>query len=468
MKKLLGCLFFLFSIHSFATADIFYKNLINQTANKSIPETTLNKIYTNLAKTPPLDPQTYAWVEKVLPLQENIDLNVPLKDATFFGTHNSYNALAYANPVRYIAPNQLLSITDQLNEGARLIELDLHWYQSWTDFKDHILLCHATTVGKLQHFGCSHFDRRFREGLQEIRDWLNQPQNKNQVLIVYLEQHIDGHYSEAYNELNEYLGDKIYTPTMAETLENKLHHVIPLYQLPTTILTKNDVLQAGKNIIVVTKGSFPTTPPLVFSSSEGNLEDPLDAKIDDFRPYPDCGTSTTFKGDKNHLSMWRFFGDQAWFDALADGKAYPVSVKDLQQEMHCPINEPNVDMLAPRDARLLAYIWSWAQSYPLGDGQCSVFDPTKHGIVNVACHVYGKKDGLACFDNANQQWQVMPGVYSTFAAANSVCKKLGLDYHFAMPVNGSQMYQLSLKANGFDRIWLNYINNGQAWVANSN
>src|SRR3990167_11298028 len=82
------------------------------------------------------------WIEKALKLQREIDLNAPLNEATFIGTHNSYNSKFYANPVRYIDPNQLLSITDQLETGIRSLEFDVHWTTNKNLLKD-LLLCHA-------------------------------------------------------------------------------------------------------------------------------------------------------------------------------------------------------------------------------------------------------------------------------------------------------------------------------------
>src|SRR5258707_15135322 len=96
-----------------------------------------------------------SWVAKALMLQRDIDMNVPLNQSTFLATHNSENSISYQIPfVRYIDPNQILSIYDQLEMGIRNIELDVHWYTS-INFKKDILLSHALE----SHLGCSIFDR---------------------------------------------------------------------------------------------------------------------------------------------------------------------------------------------------------------------------------------------------------------------------------------------------------------------
>jgi hypothetical protein len=90
------------------------------------------------------------WVQEALKLQREIDLYAPLNEATFIGTHNSYNSKSYALRIlRYIDPNQLLSINDQLNAGVRSLEFDVHWTRNEYLSKD-MLLCHAPA----SHIGC--------------------------------------------------------------------------------------------------------------------------------------------------------------------------------------------------------------------------------------------------------------------------------------------------------------------------
>ena len=64
-----------------------------------------------------------SWAYRALMLQLKLDEEAPLSQATFLGTHNSYNASAYATLYRYLDPNQKLSITDQLRVGARALAL---------------------------------------------------------------------------------------------------------------------------------------------------------------------------------------------------------------------------------------------------------------------------------------------------------------------------------------------------------
>ena len=130
------------------------------------------------------------WLMRALALQRQIDLNAPIIQATFIGTHNSYNSESYRIPfIRYIDPNHTLSVYEQLEAGARSIELDAHWYQGRYGKKD-ILLCH----GRPNHLGCSMFDRPFREGLLELREWMKA--HPQEILLIYIERHLDGHESQ--------------------------------------------------------------------------------------------------------------------------------------------------------------------------------------------------------------------------------------------------------------------------------
>ena len=110
-----------------------------------------------------------------------------LRDAPWIGTHNSFNSVAeMGQTVSTSDPNQQLSIDDQLDLDIRSIELDVHWFQRPGDSEPQPVVCHATST----HLGCS-TEKPLGPVLDEVNAWLRDPAHANQVLFVYLEDHLD-------------------------------------------------------------------------------------------------------------------------------------------------------------------------------------------------------------------------------------------------------------------------------------
>jgi hypothetical protein len=116
-----------------------------------------------------------SWLQTALDLQNKLDYEVPLAQASFVMTHNSYNSKAYYSGFAYVDPNQNMSISEQLNAGTRSLEFDVHQYFSmhgWPwNWRKRLMLCH----GQNNHMGCSSYDRHLESGFDEVRDWLNNP-----------------------------------------------------------------------------------------------------------------------------------------------------------------------------------------------------------------------------------------------------------------------------------------------------
>ena len=288
-----------------------------------------------------------AWTNKVLQLQREIDLNTPLREATFLGTHNSYNSKSYQTPVRYIDPNQNLSLYDQLTAGVRSIELDAHWTLT-SHFQKDILLCHA----KENHIGCGVFDRAFTEGLQEVHDWLKA--NPNEVVLMYIERHLDGHEPRLAAELDKYFGESLYRPTQVRSNGEDPKSCV---SLPTTI-TKAEILKSGKQIMVVVAGCDGTDPkyaekdkfPQIWNDTVfagiGHAPDRpykwVEEMIGDFTHYPDCGKSTN--QDTDHTSLWRFYEDRTMLTDIIHPQK-KLLAEDMKELVTCGVNWPTMDML---------------------------------------------------------------------------------------------------------------------------
>ena len=411
------------------------------------------------------------WIASTLKLQREIDVDAPLNEATFIGTHNSYNSKSYATPLRYIDPNQLLSISEQLDMGIRSIELDAHWTTTSSLSKD-ILLCHAQD----NHIGCSLFDRNITEGLQEIRDWLKA--NPNEIILLYIERHLDGHEPKLASLLKEYLGEFIYKASFVRKSGADTKNCVAL---PSTSLTKANILKAGKQLIIVTKtcsgassqykeqdtpneswndyvfagiGDIPTLPYTF-----------IDSTITNFTAYPDCSKSNLFYPDINHTSMWRIYEDRTNLSSVIH-KEKQLLDDDMRELMRCGINWPTVDMLSAADSRLTAAIWSWARAFPQDDqGQCAI-SKINEGIKNTSCDKI--MAGFACKEEKTHQIKAL-SIAGTWTNGETNCKLFaGKTWHFATPINGAQMTALNESMNGLSlqEVWLNYAADKKGhWVA---
>jgi hypothetical protein len=427
----------------------------------------------NAFATPEVEQFKKSWIYQALALQRDIDVNVPMNQATFIGTHNSENAIAYQIPfVRYVDPNQILSLTDQLEMGVRSLEYDVHWYTN-SHLKKDVLLCHALS----NHVGCSMFDRPVTDGLEELRDWLKK--NPGEAVLLYFDRGValDGHEPRLASYLQDYLGDFIYKPT---AVRDAAHPPGSCTSMPGTI-SKADVLKAGKQLLIVTKAcdgdkKYEEQDTYKLSWNDyvfagiGDVPkhefDFIDSTIgDDFTPYPDCSISTVFADDKAHTTLWRIFEDRT----ILSNVVHPnrkLLADDTRTMVNCGINWQTMDMLSANDDRLTAAIWSWAPNYPaLGKGSCAIY---KNGdaIQNAACEETAP--GIACQDATTHEFKAVTGA-GNWQDGEKICQAAGQDLHFAMPVNGNQMYLLkqAVRAAGLSEVWLKYqLNADGHWRAN--
>lgn len=411
-----------------------------------------------------------SWVAKALQLQREIDISAPLNEATFLGTHNSYNSTYYATPLRYLDPNQDLSIYEQLDLGARSLELDAHWTLNSKLQRD-ILLCH----GRKNQFGCSVFDRKFTEGLGELRAWLKA--NPSEVVLLYIERMLEGHEPRLAAELNEYVGEYIFTPAHLPTRK----HLQGCTALPTSI-SKADILKAKKQLLIVTKDCDTTTSYQEENLFSVNWKDVIftgigtipsapytfiDSTITHFNAYPDCSQSNIFTNDPTHNSMWRIFEDVTRLSNLSHAEK-KISTHDMGDLVNCGINWPTIDKLSVDDPRLKSFIWSWAEDYPKENhGSCAIYKINK-GIENMPCTQASQ--GYLCKEKTTHALQAL-SLIGPQTNGETACQLLaGKNWHFSSPINGKQRMLLdkAMQFSLLQEIWINYTaHENNHWMVNN-
>lgn len=394
----------------------------------------------------PIDVYQRSWEKKAQGLQRSLEANMPLKDSTFMHTHNTYNSAAYTTAFSYIDPNQYYSINDQLRMDIRAIEMDIHWYFSmdgWPwEWGYRVLLCH----GQDNHLGCSTYDRKFGKGVDELNSFIRS--NRSEVVILYIEEHLSGHYQEALDTLKGILGDLIYRPTTS------------CQDAPINV-TRQQVLNAGKNIIVWS-GSCGTGEwqNWVFLKNTAVPEE----SSGNFTSYPDCA-SAVMSADNYATKMVRFYEDQTnlsqWFGG---SKGNTTTVARIPNMLKCGVNLIGMDKITPTDGRLTAASYSWAVGEPNnygGNEHCAVH--TSSGRWNdVNC---ANRYRFAC-RNALGQWRVT-SASGTFDEGAAICSsETGGASSFTVPRNGEQNQKLveAKQTAGAGDIWIHYSDRTGSWT----
>lgn len=183
--------------------------------------------------------QIPAWLRHAHRFQHTLSSSLPLCYSSWFGTHNSAITLAdgygnldpvYQSMFEYIAwltpagsstllrtNDQYFSLTDQLNMGVRMIEIDTHWVEGFLRVA-HCGGLHVDALNKLvealnlvakilgydirwdtETVGCNpslssipaNYQRTLLDAFREIREWMDRPENRDEFLILYLDDEPD-------------------------------------------------------------------------------------------------------------------------------------------------------------------------------------------------------------------------------------------------------------------------------------
>jgi len=278
---------------------------------------------------------------RTLAFQYELASGLPMRDAPWIGTHNSFNSATEMGPTLSDSdPNQQLSLVDQLRLDVRSLELDVHW------FLNRPVVCHADG----DFTGCS-IEQTLDVELRKIDGWL--AQHPGQVILLYLEDHLgaqDGHDAGA-KMIEDTIGPRVYRPAGGGCQE------LPLD------LTRDAVRAAGKQVVIVGGcGAGAAYQGLAFSWDKHVETRPIG-----FEGPPGCGPD--FPRPVWDATLVRYYEDSTF---LTDGGSYAGrSTRDdgLTPEtttalVRCGADLLGFDQLLPADGRLDAAVWSWAPGQP--------------------------------------------------------------------------------------------------------
>ncbi len=407
----------------------------------------------------------------------------PLNWITTMGSHNSYSSSHQGYAIS-LGQNQIYSITDQLNAGARILELDPKtFYQSFNG--GHLTVCHGSpyspgsvTVGGGTasitvdaNTACiatsAQYAREFQAVLGEIAYWMKA--NPGEVLVLFIDvggsdNYISGHEQDLQNDVVNVLGSSVWT--VADTVSNAGH--VPSIDL---------MQQRGRSVILIANTNLQINGVHTFDTA-GNLygvvqgafpSNNMDAKS------PSLTSNTCIDGDGN-LATAR--GQDAWF-RLGEGRSGSewitygarqqlINEVDVQAATVCTASYIELDFLYARDQvptsgyqqsgpdqRFDTGVWSWRpndyglQGPAVRQGGRWVSSPTIDASSNPVLH-QAACVFLADQPGARQHWALTNNPV-TFAGAPAQCLMDHPGYVFGYPVNG---YENTLLTG--DNIWLNY------------
>jgi hypothetical protein len=398
-------------------------------------------------------------VHKALQQQYQLGLSLPLRDALVPATHNSFNYTNANTPptLSGLDPDQLYSMTHQLDLDMRGLEIDMHWFPHLGAPGGYApILCH----GYHNHLGCT-FERTAAAGLQQIRGWLDA--HPEAVIILYVEEHLDDpvddvskSFPAAVAAIEDTLGrnsakDILFRPGQLQTGATCATQDIPLG------VSLAQIQATGKQVLMYSGGCGhdPGWDSIVFNESNV-LEKGEPVTVQ----YPDC----YFTRAQYQNSWTRFFDSSTLIDALSgDGTTQPMSGAQIHEMVRCGANAPGPNFLDPHTAQLEGFVWSWAYGQPLSNPsqQCAVHN----GNGRFQAEACGQFLPYVCAEANGWHITAARGV---FDGGGSACAAQFPGSAFAVPRNGYQNELLkTAKAQaGVDRVWLDYTDrgNGSDWV----
>ena len=411
-----------------------------------------------------------SWVHQALSLQRGLDASAPLIEEQIPHTHNTFNSSAYSLPRDGSAPsyyptltnqdpNQVYSISDQLNMDVRAIELDLHWVPSpfgtpathgyW------VTMCHGDgqqvpNTGAYVHIGCT-YDRPAQDGFAEVRRWLDG--HKDQFVLIYLENQLydaspvaDGTlaHNTAAGLLSNAFGNLIYKPTGTSPGQ--------CATLPYGT-SRAQMMAAGARVLLVGNCGPGAWSSLVFQRG-GTWDESGDPTSYDSHA---CAVDRQARADDSKFR--REFEDATFVSAATGSGPKPtMSPQNVADMVRCGVNIIGMDELRPYDGRLAALVWSWAVNQPQASGGCAL-QGTDGRFAAADC---GQQHPAAC-QAGNGTWAVTSVAVSWGDAAGECAAEFGSV--FAVPANGYRN-DLLLRARHSEvsGVWLNYAKVGGQWA----
>jgi len=388
-----------------------------------------------------------SWTHRAAQFQYALGGPLPLVQAQWLGTHNSFNSVNDTPTVSHTDSNQQLSLSQQLDVDIRSLELDVHWVPSLdAGGAKSVVVCHGRGPDEA-HLGCTN-ERLLADVLPEIASWLNAQGHGDQVVLLYVEDELGdpAGYAETVKQLDAKLrrpdgSSLIYRPDPARKTP------AGCVNMPLDV-SRDAIRLAGSQVMLVGNCRSGWASD-VFGWDATHVES---GSTPAYKPFPAC--DATYARATYDTKLVRYYEDSTFVARAIDPTASPaaaaadrLSPEKVAAMTRCGVNLFGFDQLLPDDGRIDATIWSWAPGEPNASaGNCTV----QRGDGRWATRPCETSRRAAC-RASDGRWIPTPGAVA-WADAASACRAQGAV--LGLPRTG---YENSLlrEAAGADEVWLN-------------
>jgi len=402
-----------------------------------LPEASCGLPFSAAVSTASRDAYVKSWTHRAAGFQSALGDAVPLLQAAFLGTHNSFNSVNDTPTISHSDSNQQLSLVQQLDVDMRSLELDLHF------FGGRVVLCHARPASEA-HAGCT-TERTFAEVLPEVGAWLRA--NPDEFLLLYLEDALkaDAGYAEAVAALDRELkradGSSMVLKPDPAALGDKGCAPLPLDR------SRTQIKAAGAQVVIVgncAKG----WGSRVFEWNSVHVESGDAAK---YKPFPAC--DGTYPRSVYTSKLVRYFEDSTLIATIVDptrpvANPEALTPERVAQMTACGATIFGFDQLLPGDGRIAASLWSWATDEPKLRTGCALQGRDGRWTA-VPCT---QRHRVACASKGTWSLSARAVAYKDAARA---CRKARRGPYFALPMTGNSNAQLRRTA-GEAPVWIRY------------
>ena len=397
-----------------------------------------------------------------------IGSNTPLNYVTTIGTHNTYSNVieGFTWP---ISQDQMLSITDQLQAGARYIRMDEHFYEG------QMRLCHGSDTTCADATVADSAGRLFANGVKEVANWLNA--NPSEFIVLDLNGDPQGNNQLVMDPIVAYIGaNKIVTAMDAPGCTSSTSTTCTFPNLSTLLALKRQVIIFTASFVDTTytfsRSLFSETDTINGGGTSGNFWSCQLANNMDVQTRSNNGsiwpyTSEDRSGSDVVLSPSSFIGyldENAVTHAATCGFSL-IAFDYLDSRSHTyPGNAtlpdgmtwPTTDTEDMPDNRLQSAVWSFDVS-DYGNNQTAFLKSNGRWSTAPASTsmVYACSDAVPGTFTAKPDWVVTSAIKGPWSGGGTICQMVGAKWHFAAPSTGAQNANLIQAASG-QSVWLNY------------
>ncbi|XP_071961355.1 uncharacterized protein MT2135-like [Antedon mediterranea] len=374
----------------------------------------------------PIDP----WLTFALKTQREVQgHNAFSTRADGYGDYDTCEWPPPYDPLCLGVANQEFTFTDMLNMGVRGFEIDLWWCY------DELRMAHLNLEAALL---CLPTNRPFRDGLQEIEDWLNMPGNENEIIRIMIDVSMNHScFNEDYiqttdavvNEIiQSTIGDRVLTP---DYLQHEFNGQWP---------TMRRMRETGKTIVINGNGAFLHGEVYMHPAYWDGRN------MKSFKNYPDCG------GRYYRNTTLRFYGDATKFGPFYSGPRSTGIITDFSELVRCGVQISSADMLNPSLMRTA--VSTWAENEPsikLTSQSCVYIRlSTRRWHATDECK---RNLTSACQSRTDPDDWTLSG--QSPAYDSSECQE---GYEYSIPKNGFQQEMIleKMESSSSDEVWINY------------